>query len=126
MLSAFLRGLGAVLSLLSTASFLSLDITGALDRPDSEYPWQWWALGAFLMFVSFVVWYVGALEWQLHKIKTARPSVHLVPSGDESSLLCDLQNTGAVGGHFAVRFTVNEGGVETIGRRGVWQDTNQP
>ncbi len=64
-----------MLSALATIGFNILDIRETMSLFDHTFDWKWWTLGSFLVFLSFVMWWIIGLESSVRQNKNARPNL---------------------------------------------------
>lgn len=78
-ISKLLRVGAEVMSPLATVAFLVLDATGMKEvaLADKTIGWQWFALGAFVVFVGLVYWRVWHLHTENKRLRNARPEIAL-------------------------------------------------
>jgi len=89
---SYLKGGGQVLTAAFTAIFWTLDIKD--ETPNEGFFWQWWALGAFSIFVVLTLWTQITQLLRIRELENNRPKpqIELLPRHDSYCL--SLTNNG--------------------------------
>ncbi len=95
------RGIGAFVSAVFDAAFILADAIGFGNTPSRTIPWQWYALGTFVVFCGFVVWAWIDHYLEIHRLKDQRPDPEMhnwfAPLSESDGVFFDVANNGAIG-----------------------------
>ena len=90
-----------MISALSTVAFTILDIRETTVNLFERTPdWKWWTLGSFILFLIFIIWWIGGLESKIHQIKNALPNICTELVVNDRRFDLTVRNIGGKGGLF--------------------------
>lgn len=90
--SFVIKGVGATLSAIATATGVGLDVVGMI-----RLPVDWWPFLTFFVFCGLVVWMIYGLYRENSRLVNDRPSVYVEPMREGETFYLKVSNNGEKG-----------------------------